>query len=238
MDIYWFEQTEADLPPDNSWLSPAELDRMSSLRIPKRRADWRLGRWTAKLACAIYLNESCNFGFLASVEVRPATSGAPELFVAGTPAGVSISITHCGGNAACAITGSSGAFGCDMELIEPRSEAFIADYFTADERDMIARAQPSEKCCVINLLWSAKESALKALREGLRLDTRSVTVRLYEPAICALEEWHLFEVAGPEDRIFVGWFSNDGRLVRTIAAERLPAPPIMLRNTEAVRRRR
>lgn len=29
--------------------------------------------------------------------------------------------------------------GCDLELIEPHSDALVADYFTADEQAMVAR---------------------------------------------------------------------------------------------------
>ena len=57
--------------------------------------------------------------------------------------------------------------------------AFVADYFTPAEQALAHRA-PSERDWqrVTNLIWSAKESALKVLRTGLRRDTRSVEVTL------------------------------------------------------------
>jgi len=54
-DVYWLEQTEADVPAEDDWLSEREAVRLGRMRIPKRRADWRLGRWTAKRALAACL---------------------------------------------------------------------------------------------------------------------------------------------------------------------------------------
>ena len=69
------------------------------------------------------------------------------------------------------------ALGCDLELVEPRSDRFVADYLTAAEQQLVLGAGP-ERDLVANLIWSAKESALKVLRVGLRRDTRSVEVTL------------------------------------------------------------
>ncbi len=52
------------------------------------------------------------------------------------------------------------------------SDAFVADYFAPEEQTLIAHSSPADRELMLALLWSAKESALKALREGLRLDTR------------------------------------------------------------------
>jgi 4'-phosphopantetheinyl transferase len=62
-------------------------------------------------------------------------------------------------------------------LIELRSDAFVADYFTAEEQPLVARASsPVDGLRLLAPVSSGKESALKALREGLRLDTRCVIV--------------------------------------------------------------
>jgi 4'-phosphopantetheinyl transferase len=60
--------------------------------------------------------------------------------------------------------------------VEPRSDAFVHDWFTPAERALVEHAAPTDRLVVTSLVWSAKESALKALREGLRLDTRDVVV--------------------------------------------------------------
>ena len=147
------------------------------MRFAKRRADWRLGRWTAKCAVASFLEFAQSMPRpLPQIEIRPASSGAPEVFIANEPAAVTVSISHRSGAAVCAVAMSGVELGCDQEVIEARSEAFVADYFTEDEQALVARVCEAERSRLVTLLWSAKESALKALREGLRLDTRSVTV--------------------------------------------------------------
>ena len=62
------------------------------------------------------------------------------------------------------------------ERIEPRSAAFISSYFTLQESTALEAIDKSSRNLLANLIWSAKESALKALRHGLRVDTRSMEV--------------------------------------------------------------
>ena len=130
MGPYWLEQTEADVLAGDDWLSPGETRRLAEMRFPKRRADWRLGRWTAKCAVCACLDRT---GSLGDIEIRAAPSGAPEVFYANRPVDVEISISHRAGVACCVVARKIAAIGCDLELIEPRSSAFIADYFTVDE---------------------------------------------------------------------------------------------------------
>src|SRR5262249_33728989 len=78
----------AEVPQGNDWLSAAELATLAGMRVPARRRDWRLGRWAAKRALVAVLGDS------VAVEVRAAGDGAPEPFVNGLPAPVSISISH------------------------------------------------------------------------------------------------------------------------------------------------
>jgi 4'-phosphopantetheinyl transferase len=160
MDVYWLEQSEADVPAENDWLSPRELLRLSGLRFAKRHDDWRLGRWTAKRALALRLGVPAHPHVLAKIEIRPAPSGAPEVFVANRPADFNISLSHRAGVAVCAVTQSGVELGCDLEVIEPHSDGFVADYFTAEEQALVAGASAAEKCRLLALLWSANESSL------------------------------------------------------------------------------
>src|SRR3974390_2654400 len=175
-DVYWLEQTAADVPTGNDWLSAAERLRLQGMRFAKRRADWRLGRWTAKCALAIVLDLSQEPQSLATIEIRTLPSGAPEVFLDALSSRVSLSLSHCAGRAGCAVALNSVAVGCDLERIEPHSDAFAADYFSTGEQAMVAQSAAAERSRLLTLLWSAKESALKALQVGLRLDTRSVSV--------------------------------------------------------------
>lgn len=223
MEILWFEQTLADVPPGDEWLGAEERARLATMRVPKRRADWRLGRWTAKLAVAQYLGLSPNES--EKIQVSAAASGAPEVSIDGEDRRLTISISHRDGMAACAVAERVAAIGCDLELIEPRSEAFIRDYFTVAEQETIARAPSAERDRLVALLWSAKESALKAIREGLRLDTRSIVA---EPSFddCSAG-WHRLVCRAPHTT-FRGWWQDDGSMVRTlIASPQSVASPIL-----------
>jgi 4'-phosphopantetheinyl transferase len=233
MEAFWLEQTEADLPPHDEWLSAGETVILSRMRFAKRRADWRLGRWTAKRAAAAYLNLPGDPHALREIEVRAAPSGAPELFLANAPAAVTISISHRAGIAVCAIAMGGAALGCDLELIEPRDGSFVADYFTTEEQALISRASETDRPRLLALLWSAKESALKALCQGLRLDTRCVAATFdtrtdHEPGADRfgqapeLPRWHPLQVRYCQGKIFYGWYQSAGHLVRTLVA--LPAP--------------
>lgn len=248
MDVYWLEQFEEDVPRGDDWLSSSEVLRLNGMRVAKRRADWRLGRWTAKCALAIYLKLPNRSQSLKEIEVRPAPSGAPEAFVSNAGAAVTISISHRAGVAACAVGPPGASLGCDLEIIEARSAAFITDYFTIEEQELIARACPDDRSRLVALLWSGKESALKALREGLRLDTRCIRISPidsvpnrredidgdfkdsalpFRPSagVCA---WSPMQVSCKDDSEFKGWWQYAGNGVRTLVAAPPPTPPIFM----------
>jgi len=174
--ICFFIQNLTDIPTDNDWLSPGEKETLSRLRFPKRRKDWLLGRWTAKCALRGYLGFASDMD-LSLIEIRAAVDGAPEAFLNNAPAGAAVSISHAGNRSFCAAGSEDMAFGCDIEQLEPRDEIFIADYFVPEEIERVRQALPENRTQMTNLIWSAKESMLKALREGLRRDTRSVLVQ-------------------------------------------------------------
>ena len=236
MQVYWLEQREDDVPPANDWLSARETTRLSGLHFAKRRADWRLGRWTAKHAIASCLNLAADPQALANIEIRPAPSGAPEVFVGDLPAPVTISLSHRDGIALCAIASSRAGLrvdlGCDLEIIEARSEAFVADYFAPEEQAAVARSSPADRSLILALLWSAKESALKALREGLRLDTRSVVVSLFVDSFdcrsSRLNRWNPLHIRCADGTVFRGWWQITNRVVRTVVADPCPHSPISL----------
>lgn len=226
MRVRWFEQTEKDLPIENDWLSGNEITRLAGMRFPKRRSDWRLGRWTAKRALAFYLGMPSGPDVLRKIEIRPEPSGAPVTFILGDPYPVSISLSHSSGTALCAIAPEGVALGCDLEVVEERHPAFAADYFTDEEQQCVVRSPLSDRYRKLTLLWSAKESALKALRTGLRLDTRSVRVHLPETE-SDLSSWSTFEVSSPGGH-FHGWHATADNLVRTIVADVISTLPVAL----------
>src|SRR5690349_16181282 len=142
---FWLEQAAADVPESDDWMCAQELLRLGQLRIPKRRNDWRLGRWTAKLTFACASSWPFDFEHLSQIEVRAKQSGAPELRIDRELAPFAISITHRNGLAACAAVHPSVAVGCDLEWIEARSNAFIADYFTEGEQTLIRQTGEDDR---------------------------------------------------------------------------------------------
>lgn len=247
-ELFWLEQSEADLPANDEWLAGKENAFLSRLRFAKRRADWRLGRWTAKRAVAAWLRVPETAAELAKIEIRPALSGAPEVFVGDEPAALTISLSHRSGTALCAVAAATGTLGCDLEAIEPRDEAFFYDYFTPEERTQVTQAPLAQRWTMLALLWSAKESALKALHAGLRLDTRSVIVSATNQAsrkgrdenglparisfapqkAHGADWWHPVQVRCVSGPIFCGWWRSTGNLLRTMVALPPPASPIAL----------
>lgn len=207
-----------DVPSGVAWLSEAELRIHDGLRFSSRAADWRLGRWTAKGAVAAALG--LDAGRPEAIEVLATPGGAPRARLVGeeeTPP-ISISLSHSRGIGFAAAAAAVLTLGCDVETIEARSREFVADYFTECERTWI-EAVPGEHSLRANLLWSAKESALKALGEGLRLDTRSVEVRCAAPTNGDTSEWRALVAEVPGGRTFPGlWRVLKGR-VWTVVAE-------------------
>ncbi len=234
LDVYWLEQSEADVPVRNDWLSDAEIAHLNALRVPKRHADWRLGRWTAKCALASYLRIALDPHVLSAMEISPAESGAPRVLRGDEWLPIVISISHSHGASACAVAEAGAALGCDLEWIEPRSDPFIADYFAPEEQALLARIPPPGRDHVANLLWSAKESALKALQAGLRLDTRSLHVRVADLLLPASAGWHPLEVRLADGPVFHGWWQESGEFVRTLVASPAPAVPTALAKAQFV----
>jgi 4'-phosphopantetheinyl transferase len=88
---------------------------------------------------------------------------------------LSLSISHSGDHAFCALSLMECArVGADIELISEKTPEFVEQYFTPAECAAVAAAPEGRQVMAATLIWSAKESALKALHLGLRVDTRLV----------------------------------------------------------------
>lgn len=210
-------QRRADVPAALGFLAPAEMEALDRLVFPRRRDDFLLGRYALKRAAFACL-EGAALTF-ADLEVRPAASGAPEIFLDGEPAPLSVSLSHRDGEAFCVIGPPRLALGCDVEIVEPRSPDFVADFFTREERDAWERAPDRDAFAC--LVWSAKESALKALQEGLRRDTRSVAVRLGARG----DPWSALRADDEQGGALFGFHRRDGaRLLTVVASEPIDPP--------------
>ena len=220
--IQWWSAGLEQLPGDDSWVDDAERHRFASMRYRKRRDEAKLARYTAKGTVARAVERPHDSNALASITVRNASDGAPEVWVDGQAAGLVIGMTDRADWAVSAVLEGSARIGCDLELVEPRSSSFVADYFTDAERDVVAIS--ADRDLAANLIWSAKESALKVLRTGLRRPTRSVEVRLSEPT----QGWSPLEVRDVDGSVMPGWWIRFGDFVLTVAAAIPTAEPVSL----------
>ncbi len=224
--LSWHSLGERSLPEARDWLAAGEIDRAAAMRFTKRRGEWLLARWTAKQALAAELGLDDDPRSLARIEIRTiiggAAQGAPEVFVDGLRHQIGVSLTDRADWAVCVI-GSVDELGCDLELVEARSDRFVRDYFTPREHAAVTNPPfDSSGDAVANLIWSAKESALKVLRTGLRRDTRSVEVSF--PVAQPVEGWQPLRVRTEEGRQLSGWWGQYGQFLLTVVTGR-PVPP-------------
>lgn len=167
------------------YLSRAERERHSSTRGSKRREEWLAGRLAAKY---VFLH-GLEMGSDAEVrEWQPtlmrvssrsldafpawmyqalevtATAGGPRLVWLGRDHAASISLSHTPGDA-CACLAAHGIAGVDVEGVAARVDAFYGSNYTAAERAWVGRGvatEPGSREWMYTLLWTIKESALKA----------------------------------------------------------------------------
>lgn len=216
----WLTGSLADVPAGDAWLSERERRVLAGLRVEKRAADWRLGRWTAKAAVGAWLGIPA-----ARIEILAAPDGAPEAWLDGSQAPVSVSLSHRAGRSLAAVTGAPAVIGCDLELVEPRSPAFVRDWLAPAEQTLLRALDPPQRDRVANLMWSAKEAAAKVRREGLRLDVGSASVEAPDVAAPA-PAWRPLRIRWrDEGGDTAGWWRDEPGWVLTIAGDPRPEVP-------------
>ncbi len=227
----WLALGEDALPPDERWLAPGEAATLAGLRYTKRRNEFLLRRLVTKYAVALVTGRHTDPATLAGIEVRNAASGAPYVCAEGVPVGLGVSISDRAGWAVCVTSPAAGPtaltpVGCDLELVEPRTREFMGDFLTAGERRLVAsRAAGDERDAMANLIWSAKESALKALGMGLRRDTQTLEVTFGAPRD---DGWGPLRVRAAAATDFPGWWRREGRFLLTVITRVAAPPPVAL----------
>lgn len=205
----WLTRSLGEVPLGDAWLGPSERAALAQLAIERRREDWRLGRYTAKLAISAWLGVESG-----RVEVLAGPSGAPVGHLDGGPAEVELSISHRAGRALAVVASPGTPVGCDLELVEPRSSAFVEEWLAPSERALVRSARGDEQPFLANVLWSAKEASTKARGEGLRLAVRDAEVVLGEPP-AGEEGWRPLRVDWGADQDH-GWFRREREWVMTV----------------------
>jgi 4'-phosphopantetheinyl transferase len=222
-------------------LSVTEQARYARLKIEKRRRDWLLGRWTAKHLLQTYLSQpSHEVVPLDALVVESRADGVPfAVWCRGAESQlltVQLSISHSQAHAFCALAPQSShactSLGADIEKVEPRSSAFVADFFTPDEADSVWRASDQQRALLVTLIWSAKEAALKALHKGLSADTRRISVvcDLTDRTTCAWAPLRFdLDPGAFGESTASGWWRVAGEFVLTLAV--VPGVPLLVSDT-------
>ncbi len=229
--MQWLVRGESQVPQGQQWLTGPEAARASTMRFTKRRSEYLLRRYAGKCAVAAAIGHADDPVSLGRIAILNRMTGAPYVEVDGRTLGLDISLTDRAGWAVCLVGPDLGAVGVDLEIVEPRSDGFVRDFLTPAERDLVATAAASDgQDAAANLIWSAKESALKVLRTGLRADTRTVDVVPEDPSRISdsTGRWQRLSVAAASGR-FPGWWRRDGVFLLTVvAATGMAEPPHVL----------
>jgi 4'-phosphopantetheinyl transferase len=216
----WLTASLAEVPEGDGWLGARERRALGALGVQKRREDWRLGRWTAKAAVGAWLALPAS-----RIEILAAADGAPEAWLDGERAPVSVSLSHREGRALAAVTAEPAVIGCDLELVEPRSGAFVREWLARDEQRLVGTFAGPERDRIANLVWTAKEAAAKVRREGLRLDVRLATVNAPDIGARAAT-WRPLSVDWRQEGArTAGWWRDEPGWVMAILGDPAPGPP-------------
>jgi 4'-phosphopantetheinyl transferase len=212
----WHQAGAGEVPADDEWLTNSERAVLARLAVAKRRADWRLGRWTAKSLVAAVLGVP-----VLRVAVRAADDGAPDALVDGAVTGWSLSLSHRDGVAVAAIAPRPTRVGIDLETLETRSDAFVREWLSGDEQATLpsdGQARDLQVLCC----WTGKEASAKVLREGLRLDVRQAVVT----AGSAADTWTPLEVRWRAEGIaHHGWWLHQHSTVVAVVTDPPTDPP-------------
>lgn len=232
--LYYLLQHASAVPKDDDWLSPSERQVLAALQAPRRRRDWRLGRWTGKLALVragvLGARAEENRAEWRRISIRADAGGVPRVLLDESGAGWAISLSHSREYGFCCTAREPAVVGCDVETIGRRGEEFVVHWFTDAEREKVAGVAGEARSSAVTVIWSAKESAVKALGVGLRMNARDVRV---DPGdLARFPAWNPLIVHTPTMILHGWWRVADGRAL-TLLGDSQPGMPSSLCAEEA-----
>lgn len=121
--LFYTTQDWYQLPAELDWLTSAERERLDGFRFDKRRRDWLLGRWAAKIV--LLRISGLSMWDIRRFQVDSATDGAPVPLLDGSPCAVELSLSHSHGRAFAAVSRGATALGCDIEFVEQIGRAHV-----------------------------------------------------------------------------------------------------------------
>jgi phosphopantetheinyl transferase len=160
------------------FLSQLEADEGKRFRHPGRHRQWLLGRAAAK---TLLVKQAAADGGqelpFRGIQVHRTPDGWPQPMAQGRVLPLSLSISHTGERALCAVCPEGeGLIGADIELVATRSESFMEDYYTNGERMRLMALPDGARDKLASVIWCIKEAVLKARRTGFHESATSVEV--------------------------------------------------------------
>jgi NAD(P)-dependent dehydrogenase (short-subunit alcohol dehydrogenase family)/phosphopantetheinyl transferase (holo-ACP synthase)/acyl carrier protein len=165
-------------------LTPGEAEEFAEKAVPKRAKEWIAGRVALKRSVMRMLAASGPEKYEENgIEIVQDDQGKPAAVIPGEgERGVGkLSLSHSDGLAVAAASrgDSIEGIGVDIEVVEPRSDAWVEDYFT--EEEIRAAGTGDERWKELTKIWCLKEAALKAVGTGLRFDLREIDASRVDP---------------------------------------------------------
>ena len=217
--ISWLHRSLADVPADDGWLTPAEREVLAGLR----------NRQAAAGLAARALHRQGSRRSVAQRRPRPGggarrTERRTRCVLDGAPAAVSLSLSHRAGRALAMIGPAGAPIGCDLEVVEPRSDAFVSEWLALSEQALVRGAVAERRALLANLIWTAKEASAKARAEGLRLNVRRAVVQAALETRPAEGGWRPLRVSWPagQGADFGFWRAEPGWVMAVVGLTRPP----------------
>ncbi|MFA6093607.1 MAG: 4'-phosphopantetheinyl transferase superfamily protein [Elusimicrobiota bacterium] len=162
----------------SAW-APDELRRCEAFLHPRAKAQWLLARLCAKQAAASFLAQRGRLVEPADIEVisgdRP-----PRIRLVSKPrarkAPAGISLTHSGTLAAALVFPLERRIGIDLQETVTFSKRLKERVFQPAELSLIEKEAWGSRDKRLTALWTIKEAAAKALRQGLAAVLSSVRI--------------------------------------------------------------
>jgi 4'-phosphopantetheinyl transferase len=222
MDLYEVHVWSVDLddpawPADKlyDWLDAAERERAGRLRSEELRRRFAVRRGALRSLLSAYLGLAPG-----ALRFRTRAHGKPELDAEDNTTRLHFNVSDCGPLALYALT-RAGPLGVDVEALAPipDMERLARRWFSAAEREALARPSPELRTRGFYFAWTRKEALVKAEGTGitLPLDRFSVSLtpgeeaRLIGTSLPQLRAFDLYDVPLEPPYVAAVAVKRDGR---------------------------
>lgn len=191
-DIHWIMVKAGPTLATGQFLIETEIEDGKRYRHPGRHRQWLLGRAAAKFLL-IRQTKVLNLEIYnpADVEILRNPDGWPQIRnrkAESLP--VSLTISHSDELVFCALCShKNGSLGADLEIVAPKTESMLEDFYTQEERRRLNDLPKSQQNLAATLIWCAKEAVLKSKKTGLMENTKHIDVDISKLKISHETNW-------------------------------------------------